>query len=164
MAVATSISLSFSTIKPEKPGRVSAVAMPGNRAAKSTVRVEAGAVILALLCHSSSCGGRFDLIIAALVHQVWSKNGDGYIVGVHSFILVIPAVCLHGLLVNFFLQLDETRDQSLRGGGAAGNVDVDGQEFIDARDNVVALFEGSTSRGAGAHRHHIFRLRHLVVK
>src|SRR6185436_3411923 len=160
MAVATSISLSFSMIKPEKPGRVSAVAMPGNRAARSTVRVEEGAVILTLLC----CGSRFDLIIAALVHQVWSKNGDGYIVGVHSFILVIPAVCLHGLLVNFFLQLDETRDQSLRGGGAAGNVDVDGQEFIDARDNVVALFEGSTSRGAGAHRHHIFRLRHLVVK
>ena len=36
--------------------------------------------------------------------------------------------------------------------------------FVDAGDDVVALFEGPAGGGAGAHGQHILRLGHLVVE
>src|SRR5258706_3267262 len=166
MAVATSISESFSTMKPEKAGRASAVTMPGNRATKSKVEVdivpvgEAGAVILTLLCYRC----RFNFVITALVHQIRSKNGNGHVVGIRLVILVVPAVGLHGLLINFFLQLDEACNESLRCGRTAGDVNVNGQKFINARNYVIALFERSAARSTRAHCDDILWLGHLIVK
>src|SRR6185503_15651865 len=146
MVVATSMRESFATMKPLKPGRVSAVTTPGKREARSKVRGcevptwGTGVVILSLLC----CCGSLDLCVAARVYQVGSENGNGYIVCIHFF-LIVPAVGLITLLVNFFLKFDESRDQGLRSGRAAGNVNINGQKFIDARNDVISLLERATA-------------------
>ena len=45
---------------------------------------------------------------------------------------------------------------------AAGNVDVDRDDLVDARQRGVVLVEAAARR-AGAERHHPLRLAHLLV-
>ncbi len=101
--------------------------------------------------------------IAAHIDQVRSEDGHRHIIAVLLF-LVVPADCLDGFLVDLLLQFDHACDQSLRGGRAAGDVHINGQKFINARDHVITFLERSAARSAGAHRHNIFWLRHLVVQ
>src|SRR5205823_13377675 len=64
---------------------------------------------------------------------------------------------LHALV-----QADDSLHQTLRPGRAAGDVDVDGDDLVDAlKDGVVV--EHAAGASAGAHRDHPLRLEHLVV-
>ena len=68
------------------------------------------------------------------------------------------------LAVDLPLKDDQSVQKRLRRGRAARNVYVDRDVLIDARDHVVAFLERPAAGGAGTHRHHVFRLGHLVVE
>ncbi len=55
-------------------------------------------------------------------------------------------------------------EQGLGSGWAAGDVNIHRQEAINTGDNRIALFEGPSPGGTGAHRQNVFGFRHLVVK
>ena len=63
---------------------------------------------------------------------------------------------------DFRLQLDEAVQECLRSRRATRDKDVDGDEPIDAFENIVTLLEGSARNRARAHRDAIFRLGHLI--
>ncbi len=54
--------------------------------------------------------------------------------------------------------------ESLWCGRAAGGVHVYRQVLVNARYNVIALFEGTAGGGAGSHGDDVFRFGHLVVE
>src|SRR5215216_763580 len=162
---------SLATIQPLKPGRLSGVTMFGNRAAKSVVEVcvvpvgeiisgwEIGVVMtLSFLCRSAL----FDFRIAARVNQIGAKDRHGHFHAVCTF--PIPTHFPDGFFVNLLLQFDESRDEGLRSWRAARDIDIHGQELVNARDDVVSFFEWSSTRRACAHRYYVFWFRHLVIE
>ena len=68
------------------------------------------------------------------------------------------------LFIYFFLQRHERVDQGLGARRTTGYMHIHGNITIDAFEHVVALLERAARNRARAHRDHIFRLRHLVVK
>ena len=71
---------------------------------------------------------------------------------------------LQPLAVDLLLKHDQAVQEGLRRRRAAGNVDVDRDVLVDARDDVVAFLERPAAGGAGAHRDHVLGLGHLVVE
>ena len=68
------------------------------------------------------------------------------------------------LQAHLALQLHQSVEHRLGTGRAARDVDVDGQDFVDALDHVVGLLEGSAADGAAPHGNHILGVGHLVVE
>ena len=62
------------------------------------------------------------------------------------------------------MECDEAGDERFRVRRAAGHVHIHGQKLVDARDDAIALLEGATAVGAGAHGQYVFGLGHLVVE
>src|SRR6185503_11362208 len=61
------------------------------------------------------------------------------------------------------LELEDPVDERLGGRRAARHVDVDGHDAVAAADDGVGIMIVAAAVGAGAHRDHPARLRHLVV-
>ena len=59
-----------------------------------------------------------------------------------------------GVLLDLFLELEEAVHEGLRTGWAAGHVDIDGDEVIDAHDDGVGAVVGPAVRGAASHGDH----------
>jgi hypothetical protein len=68
----------------------------------------------------------------------------------------------HAFAVDFFLQLDNAPDQLFGARRAAGHINIDGHDAINALHNRV-IVENAAATGARAHRNDPFRLGHLVV-
>src|SRR5512132_4722379 len=69
------------------------------------------------------------------------------------------------LLHDDLLQAHDPVDQRLGARGAAGDVDVHGDQQVHALHHAVRiLVERSARVGARPHRDHVFRLRHLFVE
>lgn len=66
-------------------------------------------------------------------------------------------------LAHLALELEDAVHEGLAGGGAAGDVDVDGDDAVAAADDAVAVVVVAAAVGAAAHTDHPARLRHLVV-
>ena len=78
--------------------------------------------------------------------------------------LLVQERDLQPLAVDLLLEHDQAVQEGLRRRRAAGDVDVDREVLVDARDDVVAFLERAAAGGAGAHRDHVLRLGHLVVE
>ena len=70
----------------------------------------------------------------------------------------------HVLVADPLLQQDDALEQRLRPGRAAGHVDVDGDDLVDALGHRVAVPVRAAAVGAAAHRDDVLRLGHLVVE
>ena len=64
---------------------------------------------------------------------------------------------------DLLLQGQDSLDHGLRARRAAGHVDVDGDDLVDALEDRVVR-EHAAGGGAGAHRQHPLRLEHLLVE
>src|SRR5690606_4469671 len=69
---------------------------------------------------------------------------------------------LHPFAVDLLLELDHGFEEGLGAGRAAGDVDVDGDDLVDAGDGAVAVVEAAAG-GAGAGGDHPLGVRHLLV-
>ena len=67
------------------------------------------------------------------------------------------------LFLDDLLEQHEAGEQGFGSGRAAGHVDVDGDDVVDAWQGGVAVGEGSADVGAGAHRDDPLGLGHLEV-
>src|SRR6202047_4663185 len=54
-------------------------------------------------------------------------------------------------------------EERFRRGRAAGNVDIDGHDSVAAAHDRIGIVVIAAAIGAGTHRDHITRLRHLIV-
>src|SRR5438874_4209599 len=61
------------------------------------------------------------------------------------------------------LQQQDAVDQRLGGGRTAGHIDVDRHDTVAAAHHGIGIMVIAAAVGAGSHRDHITRLRHLVV-
>ena len=68
-----------------------------------------------------------------------------------------PRIVLHLLL-----KLDYGVQDCLRGWRTSGNIDINGNDFVDALHHVIGAIKSSAS-GARAHRDDPFRLGHLII-
>ncbi len=68
------------------------------------------------------------------------------------------------VLLDLALQLQQPLEERLGARRAAGDVDVDRHDLVDAVDDVVAVVERAAAGGAGAHADDPLGLRHLVVE
>ena len=66
-------------------------------------------------------------------------------------------------LPHLALQLEDAVHEGLAGGGAPGDVDVDGDDAVAAPDDAVAVVVVAAAVGAAAHADDPARLGHLVV-
>src|SRR3954470_2883885 len=74
--------------------------------------------------------------------------------------LVVP----DALVLDALLQQHDALDEGLGPGRAAGDVDVDGHDLVDALGHRVRVPVGAAAVGARAHRDHVLRVGHLVVE
>src|SRR6185369_10315666 len=82
-------------------------------------------------------------------------SGLGLLLGVVADVLLaIPD--------HLLLELEDAVDQSFRRRRAAGHVDVDRDDLVDALHHVVGAVEAAGA-GAGSHGDHPLGVRHLVV-
>ena len=95
------------------------------------------------------------------IDQVGPEHRDWYVT---LDLVAIPRELRDPLAVDLLLEGDEPIQEGLGGRRAAGDVDVDGEVFVDPGDDVVPLLERASTGGAGTHAHHVFRLGHLVVE
>ena len=75
-----------------------------------------------------------------------------------------PERDLQSLAVDLLLQHDQAIQERLRRGRATGNIDIDRNILVDARNDVIAFFERPAAGGAGTHRDDVFGFGHLVVE
>ena len=68
------------------------------------------------------------------------------------------------LSVNFSLQFHKSMQKRLWSWWTSWNVNVDRNVAVDSFQDVVALLERPAGNGTSAHRDHVFRVGHLVVK
>ena len=71
-----------------------------------------------------------------------------------------PATLAHGDL----LDLEQAFGERLGARRATGDIDIDGDDLVDALDHRVAQLEQTAAVGARAHRQHILGIGHLVVE
>src|SRR4051794_24626294 len=64
---------------------------------------------------------------------------------------------------DLFLELDNGVQQCVWPWRTTGDIDVHGQEVVDAGHGAIGALIGPTGSGAHAHRDHVFRVGHLVV-
>lgn len=65
--------------------------------------------------------------------------------------------------VDLLLELEDSIEEGLGGGGATGHVDVNGDDPVAAADHRIGVVVVPTAIGAAAHGDHPAGLRHLVV-
>src|SRR5687768_14146769 len=78
-------------------------------------------------------------------------------------LLALPPV-RHVLVVDPFLQQHDALEQRLGPRRAAGHVDVDGHDLVDALRDGVAVPVRATAVGAAPHGDHVLGVWHLLVE
>src|SRR5262249_25787143 len=67
------------------------------------------------------------------------------------------------LAFDLLLHRDQSIEQCLRSWRAAGNINIDGDIFIDPAYDVIAFLKWPPTGSARTHRQHILGFWHLVV-
>src|SRR5207248_4156219 len=77
----------------------------------------------------------------------------------------VPSPTLgHVLCLDALLEEDDALEQRLGAGRAPGDVDVDGDDLVDAFGHRVRVPVGAAAVGARPHRDDVLRVRHLLVQ
>src|SRR4051812_41445773 len=116
-----------------------AISAPGKRASarsRSCSRVSMGRSLFAHDRRRLPHGG-----ILRRTQVVFAKFRDGIFAAIVGAEMAWGVGAGNALAADFFLQRDQAVEQGFGAGWAAGNVDVDGDEAVDALQDVVALLE-----------------------
>ena len=144
---------------------------PRRRGSTRTQRSSPGAMWLPTTASPSSSRERGEHALAGLV-DLGASSAGGVVgasvsVGVghqlHDNRVTSPAVG-HVLVPDALLEQHDALEQGLGPGRAAGHVDVDGDDLVDALGDRVAVPVGAAAVGARAHGDHVLGVGHLLVE